>query len=534
MWAKNLLQELVRALTIYPGSSARELVWKLQDRGLEVPRTNVNSMLYTYRDLFWSIGSSPPRWQLISGAIMPSASQPLTASATSAYPFDLYAWQAEALSAWHKRGRRGVIEAVTGSGKSLVGIAAAWEELQAGGKVQVLVPSIVLLNQWATLVQEFLPQYDLGLRGDGHHDELSDVDILVAVVNSARLAEIDIGGQSALLIADECHRYATECNAEALSEETFESRLGLSATYERLDDGHLSVLDPFFGGTCYELSYTEAIKHEVTAHFKLALVGVRFDEEEREEYEEADGSARRLRGWLINNQGVTPEPFGTFMAEVKVLSEGGEGEATGKARAYLSAFNRRRQVMADTTAKQELLHSLVPAVRAAERVIVFTEQVEAAEESAETFREWGIRAAEVHSRLSSESRRSLLEKFANGSLKVLCAPKVLDEGVDVPSADLGIILAASRTRRQMIQRMGRVLRRKPDGRFARFVIAYVLGTLEDPANRAHEAFLGDITDVAEDMVKFGVVELGEGEEICEYLNDYCWEGPIPPPRMAPS
>ena len=530
--ADNLRQELIHALIVNPGSSARELVGQLGDRDLDVTRSDVNSMLYSNHDLFWSIGASPPKWQLISGAILTTELQTNTAQTVSEYPFNLYAWQADALNAWSSHGRRGVIEAITGSGKSLIGIAAAWDELKRGGKVQVLVPSIVLLNQWAALVEKFLPEYELGLRGDGHHDDLSDVDILVAVVNSARNQEVAIDTQTALLVADECHRYATERNAVALNKETFQSRLGLSATYERIDDGHLSVLDPFFGGTCYLLNYSEAIAHEVTAHFNVALAGVRFDESERAEYEEADIQARSHRIWLINNADVTPEPFGIYMAEIQHLSEGGEGEATRRARAYLNAFSRRRQVLANTDAKIDLIASLAPAVRAADRVVVFTERVNAAENAAEALIAQGIRAAAIHAGLSSDSRRSLLEQFANGSLHVLCAPKVLDEGVDVPAADLGIILSASQSRRQMIQRMGRVLRRKADGRFARFVIAYVEQTSEDPAFGAHGAFLTDMTEVAKDVLNFSVVEQEEWEEVCRYLNDYSWEGPIPKARMA--
>lgn len=525
----KLERELVRTLSLFPGSSARELVRHLEDREMEVTRTNINSILYSNRQLFWSIGTSPPRWQLISGAILTEDFDPGASSTTSAYPFNLYAWQAEALSAWRARGQRGVVEAITGAGKSLIGIAAAWDELNSGGKVQVLVPSIVLLHQWESLFEKYLPQYELGLRGDGDHDDLSEVDILVSVVNSARIAEVNIDGQHALLVADECHRYATERNANALNQETFGSRLGLSATYERMDDGHLTVLDPFFDGTCYELNYREAIAHEVTAHFKVALVGVRFNDTERAEYDDANDRARSHRGWLINNADVTPEPFGTFMAEVQALSEGDEGESTGRARAYLSAFSRRRQVLANPVAKCDLIQSLVPAACVAERVIVFTERVDAAEEAAETFRERGIRTAAIHSGLPSESRRLLLEQFTNGSLHILCAPKVLDEGVDLPTADLAIILAASHSRRQMIQRMGRVLRRKPDGRFARFLIAYVVGTSEDPSEGAHGAFLEDITNVADNVVNFGV-EMDDN--VRDFLNDYAWEGPIPPPKMA--
>ena len=103
----------------------------------------------------------------------------------------------------------------------------------------------------------------------------------------------------------------------------------------------------------------------------------------------------------------------------------------------------------------------------------------------------------MHSELAAADRREVLGRFAGGELDVLAAPRVLDEGIDVPAADLAVIVGASRSRRQMVQRMGRVLRRKPDGRLARFAVVFVEGTVEDPAYGAHEAFLGEVVDVAE-------------------------------------
>ncbi len=52
--------------------------------------------------------------------------------------------------------------------------------------------------------------------------------------------------------------------------------------------------------------------------------------------------------------------------------------------------------------------------------------------------------------------------FAAGALDVVNAPQILDEGVDVTAADTSVILAANRSRRQMIQRMG-----MPDGSLCR-------------------------------------------------------------------
>ena len=53
-----------------------------------------------------------------------------------------------------------------------------------------------------------------------------------------------------------------------------------------------------------------------------------------------------------------------------------------------------------------------------------------------------------------------------------------------------------------IEDMGRIIRPKSDGRVARFAITYILDTSEDPALGAHEAFLGEIIDVADNSTNF--------------------------------
>jgi superfamily II DNA or RNA helicase len=76
------------------------------------------------------------------------------------------------------------------------------------------------------------------------------------------------------------------------------------------------------------------------------------------------------------------------------------------------------------------------------------------------------------------------------------APRVLDEGIDVPAADVALVLAAFRTRRQMVQRLGRVLRLKDDGGEARLVLAVAEGTAEDPDHGGHDGFLAEVRGVA--------------------------------------
>ena len=95
-------------------------------------------------------------------------------------------------------------------------------------------------------------------------------------------------------------------------------------------------------------------------------------------------------------------------------------------------------------------------------------------------------------------RREILDDLRVRRLDAVAAPRVLDEGVDVPDANLGIVMSASRTRRQMIQRMGRILRRKQPGVSARFVIMFAKDTLEDPAYRVErDGFLDEIERISQ-------------------------------------
>lgn len=508
------MDEVASALAARPGRTPGELRDALRAQGrVSITAADVSTVLRAHPGRFCLDGSQPPRWWPHDGARRPAPSgNPAPAGPNqSALPRGdrwgtfppLYAWQVEALDAWRGQGGRGVVEAVTGTGKTMVGIAAAAEELARGGQVCVLVPTTDLLVQWDDALARHLPPgVSVGLLGGGHGGDLGHHDVLVAVVNSARAADLRPRRPGGLLVADECHRYGTDGNQVAL-DARFARRLGLSATYERADEGHLAWLDPYFGDTCFRMGYRRAIADGVAAHFRVALVGVDFDVRERGTYEDLGLQLSRARSCLISGFGVPAEPIGVFLQAVAGLARGaGDSQATITARRFLGAMQQRRRLLADTPAKAAALDHLVPALRAAHRAIVFTQTIDSAGRAASGLRHRGLDAEAIHSGLDASARNSVLSRFRSGGLQVVIAPMVLDEGVDVPAADLAVILASSRSRRQMIQRMGRVLRRKAHGGPARFVIVYVQATVEDPALGAHEGFLDEVTTVADAVRRF--------------------------------
>src|SRR5690242_12553146 len=119
---------------------------------------------------------------------------------------ELYRWQLDALVSWLRCGRRGVIEAVTGSGKTDVAIAAAADAWRRNRFVLVVVPSRVLMEQWHRRLGAALPDARIGRLGDSGRDTAAQCDVLVTTRHSAAAHKpVPPDGRAGLLIADECH-----------------------------------------------------------------------------------------------------------------------------------------------------------------------------------------------------------------------------------------------------------------------------------------------------------------------------------------
>lgn len=389
----------------------------------------------------------------------------------------LRAWQSEALEAWCRHGRHGVIEAVTGTGKSRVGIEAAREALGQDYNVVVMVPTVDLVEQWTKSLRAN-GVAGIGALGDGSKASFRSHKVIVGTVQSLYQEPPVRADGKVLLVADECHRYGAGQWRRALHA-SYRRRLGLTATFERNDDGLASLLSYFSGEPVFRIGFKRAITEGVVAHYDVQLLGVQLNPRERSEYDDADRTARDARIQLLAAD-FPAEPFGAFLNEVQKAAADDDDPTIGDiARRYLKAFSKRIDVMTSAQAKLDVASGLAERISQSAGAIVFTRRVEMAEELASTLVEAGVRAAPIHSDLTRTERKDRLAALRAGRIKALVAPTILDEGIDVPDIDLAIVMGGSRSRRQMIQRMGRVLRLKADGRKATFIVVYAIDTAED-------------------------------------------------------
>ncbi len=411
---------------------------------------------------------------------------------------ELRPWQVRALAAWSPT-CRGVVEAVTGTGKTRLALAAVRSVIDAGGRALVLVPTLELQDQWVREVRSLMPDVAVGRLGGGSDDDLFSVQVLVATPHSAASVPVDLPLRTVgLLVADEAHRYGAPTWGAALGA-GFALRLALTATYERGDDGVEEVLAPYFGDVVYRYRYAEAAADGTIAPFRIALAGVRLTPGEAAAHAAADTRVRQLYRELIGTHGMPREPKALFAAVAAMVADadrgGGDGPQVRAGREYLARVRERRDIAASASGKLAVCRAAASALPA-RRSLVFTDTVEQAEAATATLIGAGVHAELVHGGIATERRRIRLAQFRRGRIDALVAPRVLDEGVDVPDADVAIVLAAFRSRRHLVQRLGRVLRRTDDDREARLVLAYARGTAEDPANGGHSAFLDEVRGVA--------------------------------------
>jgi superfamily II DNA or RNA helicase len=352
-------------------------------------------------------------------------------------PVELRPYQQAAILAWQLAEQRGLVVLPTGSGKTRVAAAAM---AMTNAPALCLVPTRALLNQWLAELSRFYPG-PIGCLGDGRQDLQQ---LTVATFESAFRWMPRIGNRFDLLIVDEAHHFGCGVRDEALEMCVARRRLGLSATPP--GGPALTRLEELLGPVVYQLGVGD-LAGKWLADFDLVVLRVALDREERARYE-AD---HRLFAEL-NRQFRSLHPTGTWQELVAAASQSSEG------RAALRAWRRAKQLLSFTRAKAAAVKALLARHRDA-KVLVFTADNAAAYAIA---REHLIMP--ITCEIGRQERERALQGFREGKLRALVSARVLNEGIDVPEAEVAIIVGATQGEREHVQRIGRLLRRAPGKR----------------------------------------------------------------------
>ena len=408
--------------------------------------------------------SALKRWLVGRGIRFQDISPPARSTDEAWSDVELRPYQETALAAWELGRRRGIVALPTGSGKTRLALAALRRTRLSA---LCLVPTRVLLDQW---LREIRAVYrgSIGCYGDGVR-QLAP--LTVATFESAYRNMDQLGDRFELLVVDEVHHFGNGLRDEALEMSVADVRLGLTATPSR-DGRAVARLAELVGPIIFELAVAD-LAGGFLASFDAITLYLDLTAEEQSAYVSL---ATVFRGAYADFRRMAPEAnWADFACHAGRTPEG---------RRALAAWRQMRRLLGFTHSKRGALASLLRRHRDS-RVLIFTADNETAYAIA---REHLVMPLTCD--IGRQERDDVLERFRGGDLRTLVSARVLNEGLDVPDADVAVIVGGALGEREHVQRVGRLLR-PSEGKRAVVYELVMRNTLE--IGQAHRRRQGLVT-----------------------------------------
>ena len=366
--------------------------------------------------------------------------------------------QGRAIKAWCEADHRGILEMATGSGKTIAAMICAHRLYSVKKPLLIVVaaPYIPLIQQWC---DEILP---FGLKvvnltevngAKGRAAELNRLkrrlrfgsrNVEIVVVSHRTLCSGEFKTELAkfncktLLIADEVHNLGSE-GFITDPPDFFDYRLGLSATPIRQydEEGTEQLLD-FFGPIVFQFTLEEAIGR-CLVEYEYYVHPVELTEDEMDEWYDLTGKIGK-NAWRQEDSDADDEYLMNLLIKRRALLETAENKiaALEDVLTQREDFTKLRHTLIYTSDKAPEQLKNVNALL--NRHGVLFHQL--------TYEETGDR----------QKTAQIIQSFQEGTLRILTAKRVLDEGVNIPEIEKAFILASTTVERQWVQRRGRLLR----------------------------------------------------------------------------
>jgi len=347
-------------------------------------------------------------------------------------------YQQKALNRWVKVGMRGCIVLPTGAGKTILGIKSI-ERINSAALV--VVPTLDLMHQWTEVLSKHITNTSIGNLGGGSEDIEP---ITVATYDSAYIRASTLGNRFSFVIFDEVHHLAAPGYRSIAEQLAAPYRLGLTATIEREDKLHLDFPKLVGGGVVFEILPTELAKSKHLASYEIKRIHVALTTQEQNEYQKNFG----IYQLNLKKLGIRMNYHGSFRRLIMMSTK------NRVAREALLARNKAMDIALNSKSKLEILRKILAKNRGV-KTIIFTQHNSLVYAIADEFL-----IPAITYRTDKSERKDVLLGFREGRYLAIVTSKVLDEGVDVPDAKLGIIVSGTGSGREFIQRLGRLLRPK--------------------------------------------------------------------------
>lgn len=384
----------------------------------------------------------------------------------------LFSYQKEALDKFMTSNNKMILEMATGTGKTRTAIACINELLKAETRMLIVIstPQSLLSLQWKDEIKKLEIKVDLEIIVSAINNSWRNklqtacfqlnnrvIDSIIVYtthmsssksdfINIIKTLQQDI---KVFFIGDEVHGLGAKQMRIAL-DERYDYRLGLSATPNRwFDEDGTDLLIDYFGNTNFEFTLKNALteinpitKKTFLTPYYYYPVAVELNDIELDEY-------IKLTKQLLKISGADEDKKESLIKGI---------------------LNKRSDILKNASKKIDALEKILENLEKIEDIIIFTspnsfEKIENLLNKKEILyniitQKQGAKPEKKYGNLSERSY--IIKHFSERNYKVLLAMKCLDEGIDIPSARIGILYSNTTNPREYIQRIGRVIRRAPE------------------------------------------------------------------------
>jgi superfamily II DNA or RNA helicase len=375
-------------------------------------------------------------------------------------------YQLDAIQAWKEAGYKGILEMATGTGKTFTARQCVdlWKESKENSVLLITAPTQTIGSQWQEVMSDLNPITTFSNKPwrELLRDVISNFSlgitrhiVIVAVQNTAssdsfinELNKLITITNNHLLIADEMHGLGAPIFRKALNAE-FEARLGLTATPNRwFDEDGTELLTEYFGGVVYTFGLHEALHWIDPDTNETPLCPYNYHPEF------VDLDDLEMQSYLDLTKQIIIQSSRSSEGEGEVRLQRLQEERASVLKKAHDKFSSLRNVLNE-------IHDPTGCLIYCSDRDQIDDVIEIISSRGVTYRTFtGEEGTSPKKEFNGLSERDwILESFENRDIQILIAMKCLDEGVDIPSARIGIILASTTNPREFIQRRGRLLRR---------------------------------------------------------------------------
>jgi superfamily II DNA or RNA helicase len=392
------------------------------------------------------------------------------AISTLKFPFVLKKDQLEAIDAWLKNGLRGSIIYSTGTGKTEIAFECARRAANMLSsdrfKVLFLVPRIVLIEQ---NVKRLL-NYGLGKEVVGvYYGERKDAKEITISTYQSVINNFQLIRNANMIVLDEIHllsETATEFDKifDVILEDPKKAILGLTATLNEKDGKYSTIM--VVAPPIRKYMIKDAVIDGRLAKPVIIPRAVRFTSYEQRGYEETSSKIKEISARLQVHDPITIS---------KILMNGGPRSSLAKS--WFANVRRRKEIL--STASQKFIQVLnIVKEHPNERIMIFSETIESIEKLKKILKENHIHAETMHNQIRAKERKIILEQWGKEYFPLLSV-HTLEIGYDIPQAGIAIIISSTSNINQIVQRIGRVIRKFEGKNRALIYVVYVNDTKDD-------------------------------------------------------